>query len=46
VVEKLVMRFGLGRSVGGKVVLRCESEEGDWFNCRRVVAEVRKVFAC
>lgn len=44
-VEKLVLRFCLGKDLKGNTVLRCVEEDGDWFCCKRVIAEVRRVFS-
>jgi len=45
IIEKLVIRFVFGKDEDGNVIIRCEREEGNWFNFRRVYAEIKKLFA-
>jgi hypothetical protein len=37
--------FSFGKDLKGNTVVRCTEEEGNWFYSRRLVMEVRRLFA-
>ena len=43
-MEKIIIGFSFGKDLKGNTVVRCTEEEGDWFYCRRLVKEVRRLF--